>query len=154
MAQQIVIGVDGSEASLDALRAAADLAERSGLDLAVVFVRDPGLAGAVAGMEGEAEAVILQTEAEIEATARERTFDVLRDRPVAWTFDAAAGDAAYELVNVAQRRHASLIIVGGHQHSTIGGVLLGSVAQKLLRASPISVLVFRHPASDRIAGAA
>jgi nucleotide-binding universal stress UspA family protein len=154
MAQQIVIGVDGSEASLDALGAAADLAEQTGSQLAVVFVRDPGLAGAIAATEGAAEAVIMQTETELEATARARTVDALRDRRVEWTFDSATGDAAHELLNVALRRRASLIVVGGHRHRTVGGVVLGSVAQKLLRVSPISVLVFRQPSRERVAGAA
>jgi nucleotide-binding universal stress UspA family protein len=147
MAQQIVIGVDGSETSLEALDVAADLAERIGSHLSVVFVHDPGLAGALAAVEGRGEAVIFQTEHELEAAARERTFDVLSDKHVDWTFDVASGEAAHELVNIAERRHAALIVVGGRRHTTIGGVVLGSVAQKLLHASPISVLVFRHPVS-------
>jgi nucleotide-binding universal stress UspA family protein len=151
MAQQIVVGVDGSETSLEALAAAADLAEQSGSPLSVVFVRDPGFAGAVATYEPAAESAVEQTVAELEGTARGRTFDVLRDRHVAWTFDVATGDVAHELMNVAQRRHAPLIIVGGHRHSTIGGVVLGSVAQKLVRSAPISVLVIRNPAPDRVA---
>jgi nucleotide-binding universal stress UspA family protein len=151
MAQEIVIGVDGSNASLEALGAAAGLAEQTDSQLSVVFVRDPGLAGTLAGMEGRGEAAILQTEAELEATARERTFDALSDKHIDWTFDVASGEAAHELVNVAERRHAALIIVGGRRHTTIGGVVLGSVAQKLLHTSPISVLVFRHPLSAPVA---
>jgi nucleotide-binding universal stress UspA family protein len=150
---QIVIGVDGSETSLEALGAASDLAEQTGSQLVVVFVRDPGLAGAMARMEGEAEAAILQSEAELEASTREQTFDVLARRPVQWMFVTASGDAAHELVNIAQRRHAQLIVVGGHRHSTIGGVVLGSVAQRLLRASPVSVLVVRRPAPEPLSEA-
>ena len=153
MAQHIVIGVDGSEASLEALDAASDLAEQTGSTLSVVFVRDPGLAGAVAANQGEALAAIQQMEAELEATARERTFDALRDKAVAWTFDFATGDVAHELVNAAQRRNATLIVVGGRRHTTLGGLALGSVGQKLVRASPISVLVLRHSATDRVVGA-
>src|ERR1700686_4310413 len=99
MTQQIVIGVDGSEPSF-----AADLAEQTGSQLSVVFVRDPGLAGVAATYEPAAESAIEQSVAELEATARERTFDALRDKHVAWTFDAATGDVVHELVNVAQRR--------------------------------------------------
>ena len=40
---------------------------------------------------------------------------------------------------------ASLIVVGGRSHSLLGGLIVGSVAQKLLRSSPISVLVVRRP---------
>jgi nucleotide-binding universal stress UspA family protein len=152
MSQQIVIGVDGSETSLDALGAAAALAELAGSRLSVVFVRDPGVAGAVsAAVEGQGEAVVLQTEDELAAAARERTFDALSEKHVEWTFDVATGDAAHELLSLAKRRHAALIVVGGRRHTTIGGVVLGSVAQKLLHISPISVFVVRQPAPDRAA---
>jgi nucleotide-binding universal stress UspA family protein len=154
MAQQIVIGVDGSDASFDALEAAAELAQQAGAQLLVVFVRDPGLAGAVAAVHPRGEAVIFQSEGEAEAAVRDRTFDALRGTRVDWTFVVATGDAAHELLALANRRDASLIVVGGRRHSTIGGVVLGSVAQKLLHTSPISVLVVRHPAADTVAGAA
>jgi nucleotide-binding universal stress UspA family protein len=154
MTPQIVIGVDGSEASLEALGAATDLADQTGALLSVVFVRDPGLAGAVSAVEARGEAVILQTEDELGAAARQRTIDTLSDKHIKWSFDVATGDAAHELLNLAKRRHAALIVVGGRRHSTIGGVVLGSVAQKLLHTSPISVLVVRHPTPDRVAGVA
>ncbi|HEY6316584.1 MAG TPA: universal stress protein [Acidimicrobiia bacterium] len=95
----------------------------------------------------------VQAEAELEASAGQRTFDVLGHRRVQWTFDTASGDAAHELVTIAQLRHAQLIVVGGHRHSTIGGVVLGSVAQRLLHASPVSLLVVRRPACERLSEA-
>src|SRR5437899_11014476 len=137
MAQQIVIGVDGSDASLDALGAGAALAEPAGAQLSVVFVRDPGLAGAVAAVEGQGEAVVLQTEDELGAAARERTFDALSEKHVEWTFDVATGDAAHELLSLAKRRHAALIVIGGRRHTPNGGVVLGPVAQNLLHILPI-----------------
>ena len=154
MAQRIVIGVDGSGASLDALVEAAELAEQSGSQLSVVFVRDPGLAGAAATYEPAAASAIEQTEAECESIAREETFEALCRRRVAWTFDVATGDVAHELVNVAQRRRASLIVVGGRRHSKLGGVVLGSVAQKLVCTSPTSVFVVRYPAPGYLADVA
>jgi nucleotide-binding universal stress UspA family protein len=41
-----------------------------------------------------------------------------------------------------------MIVVGGRGHSLLGGLVLGSIAQRLLRCSPISVLVIRHPRVD------
>jgi nucleotide-binding universal stress UspA family protein len=49
------------------------------------------------------------------------------------------------LIEVAQSANASLIVVGGRGHSLLGGIVLDSVAQNLVRSSPISVLVDRHP---------
>jgi nucleotide-binding universal stress UspA family protein len=46
------------------------------------------------------------------------------------------------------KRDAELIVVGGRGHSFLGGLVLGSIAQKLVRSSPVSVLVVRHPKID------
>jgi nucleotide-binding universal stress UspA family protein len=146
MTHNIVAGVDGSPSSSAALAAAADLAEQTGSQLSVVFVHDPGTATAfAAAYDGGAEIYIEQSIAELEATTRERTFDLLADRPLEWTFDVVAGEAVHELLDFAARRDAALIVVGGRGHSLLGGLVLGSVAQKLVRCSPTSVLVVRHP---------
>jgi nucleotide-binding universal stress UspA family protein len=149
MTHTIVAGVDGSADSFAALAAAAELAEQTGARLSVVFVHDPGVAVAFAiAYEGTAEPIIQQTVAELEATSREHTFDLLADRALEWTFDVVAGEAAHELIATAAAEGASLIVVGGRGHSLLGGLILGSVAQKLVRSSPISVLVVRHRVDD------
>ena len=134
MATQIVIGIDGSENSLRALATGADVAERTGSHLSAVFVRDPSLAGD-AGPEQPADG-LATGEAAAERGARERTSDALRDRHVAWTFDAAAGDVTHELENVAQSRHAPLIIVGRHRRGAGGRV---GLRHRASRARPISL---------------
>jgi nucleotide-binding universal stress UspA family protein len=149
MASQIVVGVDGSETSLRALAAGADLAEQTGSQLSVVFVRDPSLAGDAgadqrAGAPASGEAVAVRS-------ARERSSDALRDRHVGWTFDTAAGDVTHELENVAQRRHAPLIVVGGHRHRARDG--LGSVIEHLVRDLSASVLVVGERVPEPLAEA-
>ena len=146
MTHTIVIGVDGSDSSFVALASAADLAEQSASQLSVVFVHDPGTATAfAAGYDGGAEIYIEECIEQLESSSRERTFDLLANRPLEWTFDVVAGEAVHELMRFAKSRAASLIVVGGRGHSLLGGIVLGSVAQKLVRSSPISVLVVRHP---------
>jgi len=137
MAPQIVIGVDGSETSLHALAAGADLAEQTSSELSVVFVRVPSVVGEAGA--GEPAGASASGEAAAERVARDGTTETLRDRHLAWTFDTAMGDVTHELENVAQRRHAPLIIVGGHRHSARDGV--GSVTDHLVRDLSVSVLV-------------
>lgn len=156
MRHNIVVGVDGSEQSFVALATAADLAERVNAQLTVVFVHDGGgVAAFAAAYEGTAERLIEESVSKLEATIRERTFDLLAERPVDWIFDSAFGDPAHELIKLATTRGASVIVVGGRLHSLLGGLIVGSVAQKLLRSSPISVLVVRQPVADHpeLAGA-
>jgi nucleotide-binding universal stress UspA family protein len=81
MTHNIVIGDDGSDSSFVALTNAAELAERTGSRLSVIFVHDPGMARALAGAyDGSAELYIEQSIDELEATTRERCFDILANR--------------------------------------------------------------------------
>jgi nucleotide-binding universal stress UspA family protein len=145
MTRNIVVGVDGSDNSMIALNTAADLAVQTDARLSVVFVHEPRTGAPAVAYDGGVELYVEQAAAELEATSRERAFHLLANRPVEWTFDVVGGEAVHELVHFAEARSAWLIIVGGRGHSLLGGLVLGSVAQKLVRSSPISVLVVRHP---------
>jgi nucleotide-binding universal stress UspA family protein len=146
MADILVVGVDGTADSLAALSAAAELGEESGSELVVVHVRHENWAAAVGdGQIGGAAAEFATTDAldAIETTSRERTRDVLTGRRVQWRFEMASGDPASALISAARRYAARAIVVGGRTHGVIGGLVVGSVAQKLVRHSPASVVVVR-----------
>jgi len=67
------------------------------------------------------------------------------------------GHAVVELLKAVKDSKADLVIVGSHGKSALDRVLLGSVAERLLYASPVSVLVARpspHPDITRIVVAA
>ena len=149
MAYTLVVGVDGSESSFAALVTAAELAEQSGSRLSVVFVDDPGAAHVLAATyEGTAAPIIEWSLTELEAVSRERTFDLLANRPIEWTFDVTAGEAVHELIGAA-------ILPALRSSSSVGAATACSAAsssgplhKKLVRSSPISVLVVSHPAVD------
>jgi nucleotide-binding universal stress UspA family protein len=149
MTQDIVVGVDGSANSFVAMDAAASLADRlPRARLSVVHVHEVAVAPAVAlasGFSAGAEQVMEQSAVIMEDTIREVVFDHLAELPIEWTFDIAAGQPAQELLRIANEKNASVVVVGGRGHSLVGGLVLGSVAQTLVRHSPISVLVVRHP---------
>jgi nucleotide-binding universal stress UspA family protein len=142
----MVVGVDGTADSLTALNSAAGLAEESGASLLVVHVRHESsmVAESLGAGAGAAMSDALD---EVEEMSREGAADVLSGRKVRWTFEVAFGDPATELIAVARDRQAPTIVVGGRSHGVIGGLVVGSVAQKLVRHSPVSVLVVRdgHP---------
>jgi nucleotide-binding universal stress UspA family protein len=48
---------------------------------------------------------------------------------------------AHEIIATARERDADLIVVGSQGHSIIGGLLLGSVAYRLLHVAQCPVLV-------------
>ncbi len=57
----------------------------------------------------------------------------------------AHGVPWHEILNCVQTHHASLIVMGTHGHSGVRRLMLGSVAEKVLRHAPCSVLVTRPP---------
>jgi nucleotide-binding universal stress UspA family protein len=150
MAKPIVVGVDGTADSLCALGAAAGLAEESGAGLVVVHVRHES--GVVAANSALAGAGVAINEAldEVERMSRERVADVLAGRRVKWRFEVASGDPAHELMEAARHAQATTIVVGGRTHGVVGGLVIGSVAQKLVRHSPVSVLVVREGQAQRL----
>jgi nucleotide-binding universal stress UspA family protein len=48
---------------------------------------------------------------------------------------------ANEIIKTVRELGADLIVVGSHGHTIIGGLLLGSVAYRLLHVAPCPVLV-------------
>jgi len=53
--------------------------------------------------------------------------------------------AAAAIVSYAQRSSIDLIIVGTHGRSGLSHVLVGSVAERVVRTAPCPVLTVRHP---------
>lgn len=55
----------------------------------------------------------------------------------------AEGDPAQETLRAADATHADLIVMGTHGRGVIGRLLLGSVAEQVLRKAPCPVLTVR-----------
>jgi len=55
------------------------------------------------------------------------------------------GDAWWEICRAAERESADLIVMGSHGHTGVAALALGSVAERVVRHAPCSVLVIRVP---------
>jgi nucleotide-binding universal stress UspA family protein len=55
------------------------------------------------------------------------------------------GSPFFEIVRYAQEQHIDLIVIGTHGRGPLGHMLLGSVAEKVVRKAPCPVLTVRHP---------
>lgn len=56
------------------------------------------------------------------------------------------GDPATEIVNLAKREHCDLIVMGTHGRTGLGRVLMGSVAEQVVRKAHCPVLTIKSPA--------
>lgn len=127
----VVVGVDGSDASLAALRWAARMTDGP-LHAVHVFEYPFGPEYAVEGFEwGDPEDLGRQLLQRSVAEAIGDRSDV--------TLTATRGDAREVLVELG--RDASMVVVGARGASGVGGALLGSVTTGVATASPVPVVV-------------
>lgn len=149
----IAVGVDFSEGSRRAVQAVATLARGSPARLRLIHAFPPGkpkLSGAALREVRASVAAAEMGEVGQLSTLAER----LRKQGYDVESFAVEGKAAPTLLAQAKRSKAGLIAVGSSGHRGIKGLFLGSVAQSLLRDSPVPVLVTpaRHRRGSRRAG--
>ena len=133
--ERILCGVDGTSASLVAVRQALRLREADGsVHLAVAV---PLAKAAHAGVAATHAADVLRREAET-ALADARAL-----APSAGS-KLVGGDPGAALLKEAEAEGATVIAVGSHGRRRAAGILLGTVAAKVLRDAPCSVLIARE----------
>jgi nucleotide-binding universal stress UspA family protein len=67
----------------------------------------------------------------------------------AWQVEVATGPPAEAIVRVAEERKADLIVMGTHGRTGLQHVLLGSVAEKVVRLASCPVLTVRYKGGPR-----
>jgi len=152
MSGVIVVGVDGSDASLEALRWAADEARLRGANVLALHawafvpaapIGDPGMiaipAGDLAGqLEAESEAAKAQLADAVAAVFGPEPDVEVEQRLV----EAEAGDAL-----VAESDGTELVVVGSHGRSGLRAAILGSVSRHVVEHAHCPVVVIRAGAA-------
>ena len=145
--KDILVATDFSEPSEAALAYGRALARRFGASLHVVHVVDSA-ASSVYGAEGYVAAIpSLQKEIEAAAGAAldQRLID--HDQPPLRTRRVliASSSPAVAIVDYAIRARIDLIVTGTHGRGAVAHLLMGSVAERVVRTAPCPVLTVRHP---------
>lgn len=139
---KILLAVDGSPVSRRAVqhvvRMARQLASPSDL---VLFHADAPLLQAVAIKLG-AEAVRQYHEENGRAATRDAR-SVLKRAHLPFEALLRVGDPAEAIVKEAKRGRYDLVVMGTHGRGALEGLLLGSVARKVIAQSPVPVTVVR-----------
>jgi nucleotide-binding universal stress UspA family protein len=131
----IVLGLDGSESSDHALQHATVLAREQGSSVKVVHVIEiaAGRGGGLVHLDER------ELEAKIERQCR-GLVDAGVDAELEF-HSALAGGPAHVIAEVAARCNADLIVTGTRGHTAAVGVVLGSVAHRLLHISRCPLLI-------------
>lgn len=138
---KIVVPWDFSEMSLEALASAAEIAETPS-QIKVVHVTpypaavEPSI---VWGTYSEDDIAV-----NLDKSFREQ---VPEDRYPGIEFVSMFGDPGTEIAKFAAEVDAGLVVISSHGRKGITRLLLGSVAERVVRMSPCPVLVLREPAA-------
>ncbi|MGY1753380.1 universal stress protein [Blastococcus sp. SYSU D01042] len=154
---RVVVGIDDSAMSRAALARAADEAAGLGAELDVVAALQP------VAYWSEVQAAAMAPMAEVRQQVRERAEETVAEvlgQGTSARLRVEEGAPAQVLTRAADG--AALLVVGSHSRSSIGGMLLGSVALHCAVHAPCPVMVVRpeppraagHPAEEPAAAAA
>ncbi|MGW2372616.1 MULTISPECIES: universal stress protein [Kitasatospora] len=138
---RIVVGVDGSPSSIDALRWAVDQARTRGAVIeALTAWQYPVSTGWTVPIQADEDLATLMSKVLDDAIAQVAGPEC----PVAIRPRVLEGGAVSCLLDAA--RGADLLVVGSRGHGGFVGALLGSVSGHCVQHAPCPVVVVRHTA--------
>ena len=146
--ERVVAAVDGSEAALKAVDFAAKLAAQTKVELAIITVVDEAYVGDRALKEFARVEHFASTWYDLSETRASEILIVAHGRAAVHEVarvlkEWRTGNPAVQIVQYARDKRADLIVVGHVGHSRLAGVVLGSVAFKLLGTAPCPLTVVR-----------
>jgi nucleotide-binding universal stress UspA family protein len=144
--ERILIATDFGDTAASALTRGCELART--LDARVLLLHVVEDIGAHFGALEYASA-LGKLQSDLEESARKKMRELLAG-PDASALNVevsvlTSSAPASAIVSVARDQHADLIVMGTHGRGKIASVLLGSVAERVLRTAPCPVLVVREP---------
>jgi nucleotide-binding universal stress UspA family protein len=144
--RRILVPTDFSEHSRKALMYAAAFAEKFGAEITLLHVYQnlpvfqPDAATGGPSIIPPVDQLTGPVHAALEREIRESNLQGLGVR-----HEMREGAPHEEIVQFAKDKETDLIIMGTHGRGWLAHVLLGSVAEKVVRKAPCPVLTVRHP---------
>lgn len=145
----IVVLLDFSDVTFKVLKQAHKLAKT--FDSAVILLHvDPN--PTVTGTTSEAGGIIVEPSPESVQLAQAKLkelMDSLAKFGINVSAEELRGPTAEEILRETKRLNADLIILGSHQHNAIYNLLIGSVAEDVLKCAHCPVLVVPGDDADK-----
>jgi nucleotide-binding universal stress UspA family protein len=138
--RHVLTPIDFSASSTRVLETAARVVEDGG-EIVLLHVVDwvpTVVEGSFVGVPNVRETKSLRDESLQKLVEIRRAHPELTIRP-----EVVEGQPAAEIIDLAQRLPADIVVIGTHGRTGIGHLLLGSVAERVLRRAPCPVLVVR-----------
>lgn len=138
MFEKIVVAIDGSPFSDAAIAAAGGLAAKLGADVEVLHVHEHDLIPSKAGMSPDLETPEEANVVVAAAIERLKSNGVSANGHV---LQSSTRDVPRKIIEFTNESGADLIIVGRRGLSSLTGMLVGSVSNKLIHAATVPVMV-------------
>lgn len=139
-AKKIVVPVDFSTGQAEALQLATSLARETGAKLFIVHVEEPTLAYAVGG------AYYGTADPQHEDLVKMLHEVVPPSSEVAYEHQSLSGEPADQIVSFAEEIDADFIVMGTHGRTGVTRVLMGSVAEWVVRNAKCPVITIKENA--------
>lgn len=145
MFKHILVPVDGSSTSMLAVSKAAELAKAFGSAVTAVYVIDPYPFTGVGADFAYGQAQYLSAATAEANAALEAVKQAMQEVGVAVTLVVGEGHAVHDgVVRALESTGADLVVMGSHGRRGLERLMLGSVAQRVLSAVHVPVLVVRR----------
>jgi nucleotide-binding universal stress UspA family protein len=147
----VLVATDFSDTSESALNYGREFARAFGATLHVLHVVD----NVMMWVGPEAAGIdYVQLQAEREAAARDTLNRIVtsedREQLKAVTAVRTGNSPAFEIAGYAKADGIDMIVMGTHGRGMMGHLLMGNVAEKLVRIAPCPVLTVHHPEHEFI----
>ncbi len=139
---KILLPVDGSEVSLEAVRHAISLV-RQGLKARMVLANVQEPAHLYELVMTPDPGVIERASADAARDALLRGTALLREADIPFETEIAIGDPAHTIVDIVERYACGMVILGARDKGSLRSALLGSVAHEVLHAAPVPVMIIK-----------
>jgi nucleotide-binding universal stress UspA family protein len=139
IARKVLFPTDFSDTGRHALELATSLARDGGGSLVIIHVEEPPLA------YGGGELFYVE-EVDREELKRKLASVVPTDAAVPCTHKLLVGDPADAIIQVAETEEVDLIVMGTHGRRGLTRLLMGSVAEAVVRRATCPVLTVKQPA--------
>jgi nucleotide-binding universal stress UspA family protein len=140
---KILLPVDGSEHSLNAVRHAIRLVKEGlSASFVLVTVQEPTyLYEMVLAPDAD---VLERVTGAAGSHSLEAAEDLMRHAELAFEREVVSGDPAHTILETGERYDCDAIILGARGRGVVRSALLGSVSQAVLHGSPVPVTIVRE----------
>jgi nucleotide-binding universal stress UspA family protein len=142
MFKKILCPVDFSRFTQDFINYAADLAKKYGAELHVMHVV-PTMTYFTPYESFLTPENLIAIEKNIQDEVEDNFEELLKDQDIPTKKVIKTGVPFVEIVAYAKSENVDLIVMGTHGHSGIEHILIGNVAEKVVRKSPCPVMTIR-----------